>query len=141
MSRASPIFVTVVLGLAAIVAPGRSHVAGNQPSSNDQILAAADKQPKGPPEVVVSLVGTTWSSTLLEGSGVEYEFRKDGILHYTYADGRSWTDAHWRQTGDRLYMEINNKYAEYTAVIKGNRMQGTGKNVTGKKWTWHAEKK
>lgn len=43
--------------------------------------------------------------------------------------------------GNSLYIEVNNKYAEYHATLDGAHMSGYASNVNKLSWTWSATKK
>ena len=62
-----------------------------------------------------------------------FRFQPDGVLVYSY-NGNTHENAHWKQTGDRLYFEMNDKYRQGEAKINGNRIEIKSWNVTGVKW-------
>ena len=84
--------------------------------------------------------GTTWSGADSLDRHYDYEFRTDGTLRYSYENG-SFTDGTWKQDGDSIYMSMNNKYSERQGRITGTHMEGKAWNVTGKTWTWGADKR
>ena len=91
-----------------------------------------------------SLAGTIWDSTVIDGAKIEhesYEFRRDGVLCHTNSAGKSYTNSHWLQLGEKLYMEFNNRYAECKAIVRGGTMDGVGWNGRGQKWNWHAKRR
>jgi hypothetical protein len=92
-----------------------------------------------PSPQVSTVSGTTWAGKRSDGDYYEYYFQKDGTLQYKSPTGL-WKNATWKQDGNKIYMEMNNKYAEYEGIITGNKMQGNAWNVKGLKWTWVAEK-
>ncbi len=91
-----------------------------------------------------SVSGTTWTGYDSDGDFNEYRFMSDGTVKYskvTYPDGYHSSGAgSWKQNGNTIYMEFNNKYAEYTGTIRGDRMEGNGWNIKGKSWTWYLNK-
>lgn len=87
-----------------------------------------------------SVAGTTWISTDSDGEQFEYYFNKDGALYYTRKTMR-YTDGHWKQTGNTIYMEINKKFSERVGQVSGAHMEGKGSNRKGDTWTWVAEQK
>jgi hypothetical protein len=89
---------------------------------------------------VPSLAGTSWNATETDGDIDIFYYLPDGTLSYSYQAG-SFTNGTWRQDGDAVYMQMNNKYVEYHGRITGTHMEGTAHNVTGKDWTWKADKR
>jgi hypothetical protein len=86
---------------------------------------------------LVQLAGTTWEGEETPGGRYEYTFHPDGTLEYDYSTGR-FRNGTWRQDGDSVYMEMNGQYAENKGTIRGQRMEGSGSNVNGLRWTWWA---
>jgi hypothetical protein len=43
--------------------------------------------------------------------------------------------------GNKVYMEMNNKYAEYRGTLNGNQIRGYTSNVDKFNWTWSATKR
>jgi hypothetical protein len=100
------------------------------------------QQPVVPSESFTpSIAGTTWVGTDSDGDYYEYYFQTDGIMHYKSPAGFFWKNGTWKQDKSSIYMEMNNRYAEYQGVITGTRMEGQGWNTKGRKWTWVAEKR
>ena len=87
---------------------------------------------------VPNVSGTTWVGTDSGGNYYEYSFQADGALHYKSPTG-FWTNGTWKQDGDSIYMETNNKYSEYQGRISGKHMEGKAWNVNNKEWTWVAD--
>lgn len=87
-----------------------------------------------------SVAGTTWVGTDSDGDYYEYHFQTNGALHYKSPTG-FWKNGTWRQEGNEIYMETNNRYTERQGIISGNRMEGKAWNKEGRRWTWVAEKK
>ncbi len=90
-----------------------------------------------PPEMhaIVRLEGTVWKGLDSDGHQYTFRFKKGGKLNYTSPSG-TFENGTWQQHGDRVYMEMNQKYAEYRGVIQGNRIDGKSSNRVGHKWTW-----
>jgi hypothetical protein len=82
---------------------------------------------------VRGLAGTVWV-----GPDGEYvttmRFERGGVLAYAY-DNRSYRNGKWKQTGKKLYFEMNDKYRECEATIDGDTIRGRSWNKTDKKWT------
>ncbi len=70
-----------------------------------------------------SVAGTTWVGTDSDGDYYEYHFQTNGALHYKSPTG-FWKNGTWRQEGNEIYMETNNRYTERQGIISGNRMEG-----------------
>jgi hypothetical protein len=86
----------------------------------------------------INVSGTTWVGTDSDGDYYEYTFQADGALHYKSPSGY-WTNGTWKQDGDSIYMETNNKYSEYQGRISGTHMEGKAWNIKDKHWTWVAD--
>jgi hypothetical protein len=86
----------------------------------------------------INVSGTTWVGTDSDGNYYEYSFQADGALHYKSPSG-FWTNGTWKQDGDSIYMETNNKYSEYQGRISGTHIEGKAWNVKDKHWTWVAD--
>jgi len=101
-------------------------------------LASLQKELADAQSGLASIAGTIWTGMESDGDYYEFFFMSDGSLHYKSPTG-FWTVATWKQDGNTIYMEFNDKYAEREGTIQGKRMEGEGWNVTGKRWTWYAE--
>ena len=95
-------------------------------------FAGAAPVPKELLRVAESLEGTTWS-----GDGVvaptEYVFLKGGGFSYSYK-GATHTAGSWKQDGNKIYWECNNKYCEFDGTIENGVMTGKAHNQPGGKW-------
>ena len=80
-----------------------------------------------------NLEGTVWAGNDT-GERTVFEFLKGGVLKYTYSTG-SFTNGTWKQDGNSIYMEINNKYIEYKGTIDCNTMSGEASRGSGT-WAW-----
>jgi hypothetical protein len=110
------------------------------PSSQAENAAPAADQPVSWKERgSATVAGTTWAG-YSHGEYFEFHFRPDGSLHYKSPTG-SWDRATWKQSKNKVYMEMNNRYSEYEGTITGKSMTGRAWNVTGLKWTWAADRK
>ncbi len=87
-----------------------------------------------------SVSGTTWEGKDSDGEYSTYHFLSEGVLHYEIPSG-FWQNGSWKQDGNKIYYEMNNKFSEQYGTIKGNKMKGTGHNIEGHEWTWKANKK
>jgi hypothetical protein len=102
--------------------------------------ARGDANPEPPPRTQ-NVEGTEWAGTS-NGRPCAYRFLKGGVLSYQpMGGGRFRNTGTWKQKGGSIYLEMNNKYAEYHGTIKGNDMEGTASNRRGLKWTWKVKKK
>ena len=86
----------------------------------------------------INVVGTTWVGTDSDNDYYEYTFQADGALYYMSPSG-FWKNGTWKQDGDSIYMETNNKYSEYQGRIIGTHIEGNAWNIKGRKWTWVAD--
>ncbi|MEZ6142001.1 MAG: hypothetical protein R3B84_15655 [Zavarzinella sp.] len=82
---------------------------------------------------IPQLDGTTWISETFEKRTMLVTFLPNGILRYSYG-GTTYENGTWKQTGDTLYWEKNQKYAEFNAKITSEKIEGKCHNVTGLKW-------
>lgn len=102
-----------------------------------QVIAPVSSVARGDPRPGVSpdtnIVGTTWS-----GQDGEYQttfrFEADGKLNYGYKNGH-FDNGTWKQTGNTIYFEMNDKYREFKGTFEGDKIEGDSWNVAGKKWT------
>ena len=81
-----------------------------------------------------SLTGTEWAGS--DGpvaAVVTFHFERGGVLAYSY-NGASYRNGTWKQNGNSLYFEMNNKFRECQATIHGGRIDGDSWNVNGLKW-------
>jgi hypothetical protein len=93
----------------------------------------------------MDVTGTTWAGTDSDGDYYEYTFEPKGVLHYKSPSG-FFTDGTWQQYEDEIYMQtyLNQtakKYSERMGQITGTHMQGYALNITGRRWSWVADKK
>jgi hypothetical protein len=90
----------------------------------------------------INIAGTSWNvvETDTDGSRDIFNFLADGTLAYSYQNG-SYTNGTWKQDGDSIYIEMNNKYVEYHGRISGTHIEGTASNIKKKNWTWTADMK
>jgi hypothetical protein len=103
---------------------------------------AADLQNAPPPSAsgtVASLAGTSWTVVETDGDNDIFNFLANGTLSYSYQNG-SYTNGTWKQNGDSIYIEMNNKFVEYQGRISGTHIEGTASNVKEHHWTWTADK-
>ena len=89
---------------------------------------------------VISVSGTTWVGTGFDGDSYEYSSQADGAFHYKSPSGLH-TNGAWKQDGNSIYMETNNKYSEYRGLISGTHIEGKTWNIKGHIWTWVADRK
>jgi outer membrane biogenesis lipoprotein LolB len=87
---------------------------------------------------VINVSGTTWVGTDSDGDYYEYSFQADGALYYKSPSG-FYKHGTWKQDGDSIYMETNDKYSEYQGRITGTHIEGNAWNVKDLKWTWVAD--
>jgi len=94
--------------------------------------------PKAVKKKSPDVTGMTWISD-------ENEV-KLGVIEYTFLEGGklSWhqqgrndvsTVGSWKQDGDHLYWEVNQKYVDYNVNFKEGQFEGGALNKTNKRWT------
>lgn len=89
----------------------------------------------------VSLEGTVWQGRLIPEADMIVRFERGGVLYYRYTNGGVVSRAgSWKQTGSTLYLETNKKYAEYTAVLRGNQLIGEAHNIRPFQWKWEMKR-
>ncbi len=101
---------------------------------------AQNSNPSSANGAVASIAGTSWNAIETIGFTDVFDFLSDGRLHYT-CDGKDYINGTWKQDGDTVYIEMNNKFTEYNGLITGTHIEGTAHNVRGKNWTWKADKR
>ena len=112
MSRLIPVALALVLALPVPAAP-----------------RLKPEKPAAPP-----LAGTSWAGKTAEGWDMTLDFNPDGKMTVTY-NGSSYNRASWKQDGDKVYYEMNNRYCEFNGKFVGDLIEGDTHNVTGKRWT------
>lgn len=93
-------------------------------------LAAA---PRIKTKTVPSLVGTAWSGNTWEKQTMVFEFHADGQINVTY-NGAPVKDCAWKQDGESVHVEINNKYLEFDGKLQDGKVVGHCHNVAGTQW-------
>ena len=108
-----PLAVLLVLALPALAAP----------------VPKAVKKPVAP-----QVVGTCWVGSNGNNSTYEYTFNADGTFT-AEQNGRPYSKGTWKQDGDTLEWDFNNRYSVYTVTFAGDNFEGTAVNVKGKSWS------
>lgn len=100
----------------------------------DAAPARLPYQPEPPAPEIIDLKGTVWSGF---NDGVKADwvvvFEPGGVLQYSYR-GTTYRNGTWKQEGDRLYYEANQKYCECTCTITGDTIKGDSWNRAGQRW-------
>lgn len=107
---------------------------GANPQGGISLFLAAAPVPK---ERMDSLAGTTWSGPDSDGDDYVYTFEMDGTLSYKSPTG-SYKNGTWKQFGNAVYFETNNRYSEHLGEISGKTMKGRAWNTASHAWTWKA---
>ena len=85
---------------------------------------------------VHDLTGTSWEMFESTGEKIVWNLEPDGVLSYKSNSG-FWRNGSWKQNGDQLYLETNNKYYEAFGTIVGDAVEsGQCWNRAGLKATW-----
>jgi hypothetical protein len=95
-------------------------------------LAAPQLKPEKNKEAT-AIAGTRWSGKTAEGWDMTIDFAIDGKMAVTY-NGTSFNKASWRQDGDKVYYEMNDRYCEFNGKLSGEVIAGSTHNVAGKTW-------
>jgi hypothetical protein len=89
------------------------------------------------------LAETVWSVYESDEKANSYfYFMPDGTLqtHFPYGVVGVHEVGIWKQDGNAIYINMNNKFAEYHGLIEEDFMGGKAANVNGHTWNWHAYK-
>ena len=103
-------------------------------------LSIPDSAQKLTPPAVPNIAGSTWNVAETDGDNDIFTFMADGTLHY-YDGHKNYDNGTWKQDGDSIYIEMNNKYCQYEGRISGMHMEGRAWNVKGRNWTWVADQR
>jgi len=115
--------------------------------ARDEKWIAAGQAVPSPPEQAPSLIGTTWEGTIAVRYGPEpvettaFEFMPGQQAAYQARGRERNTDAHWRQNGAAVIIEINDCYAKYEGTIAGSDITGEFSNEMGARTPWTAHRK
>lgn len=80
------------------------------------------------------LAGSIWIGDDGPIGRVRFKFERSGVLEYSYR-GRTYRNGTWKQSGNRLYFEMNQGFRECKAVVLGSTIRGESRNKGGEKWT------
>lgn len=124
------LFVSSALALCLLAAPTAS--------AQEFVSVCPAGAPAAP-----SLAAQVWRGTAImngETPGQPHqhwdaEFRADGVLVYTYSDGRSFANGTWRQNERVVMFETNQYFAVNMATICGDVMEGERRNMRGESGT------
>ena len=93
--------------------------------------------PKALQKKVPDVTGTMWVSDENEVKlGVlEYTFQEGGKLTWTQQGKNTVSTAgSWKQDGEHLYWEVNQKYVDYNVDFKNGQFEGGALNKVNKRW-------
>jgi len=96
-------------------------------------LAAPVPKALGKKPDVPQVVGTTWNGSNGGNGTYDYTFNPDGTFSAGNG-GQATTKGTWKQDGESLEWEFNNRYAVYTVTFKDGTFEGTASNIKGKSW-------
>ena len=85
---------------------------------------------------VKNIEGTVWRG-IDNGRETEIVFLKDGIAQISYHNGVSIMtnkNSKWVQTGNKIFIDTNNKFVERNATIQADMLIGTAKNIKNYEW-------
>jgi hypothetical protein len=86
-------------------------------------------------KVAPAIQGARFRGFDSDGEGLTFEFRSGGKLTYTNERG-TFHNASWKQSGEKVEISVNNGFATYSGVVRGELISGTGQNSAGAQWTW-----
>lgn len=84
-----------------------------------------------------SLANTVWTAVDKDEQPLVLRFQPDGKLEYVFG-GETFRNGTWRQEGDAVAFEMNNKYVEYEGKRSGQALAGSAKDQKGQTWKWKA---
>lgn len=87
-----------------------------------------------------SIEGTAWEGKFIPDINAVVYFEKGGGLRWSHS-GQVYRTGSWKQTGNSVYFETMNHYAEFRGVVQGDRICGKADNVTKMNWTWDLRKR
>ena len=88
------------------------------------------------------LSGRTWTGYVWRvDTRYTFEFKTGGRLRYVNASGRAYENGTWQRNGNALYVEMNDRYAEFRGTISGNIIQGQCWNKKGVRGVWRMERR
>lgn len=87
------------------------------------------------------LAGTYWSGTSTVDGRNDWHLLPDGALQYGDGpDAVLYSDGSWRQVGNCVLVQMNDRYAEGEVFVAGDRLSGRGWNVAGERWRWNLKR-
>ncbi|HEV3146235.1 MAG TPA: hypothetical protein VGZ47_20275 [Gemmataceae bacterium] len=90
---------------------------------------------------VLDLAGTSWEMTESSGEKITWNLEPNGVLSYKSNTG-FWRNGSWKQNGQELYIETNNKYYEAVGTVYGDQVDnGRFWNTAGLKGAWTGKRK
>ena len=81
-----------------------------------------------------ALAGTSWAGKTAEGWDMTIDFAAEGKMTVSY-NGASYTRASWKQDGDSVHYEMNDRFCEFNGKFVGDAIDGETHNVRGRKWS------
>jgi hypothetical protein len=88
----------------------------------------------------ISLIGTVWEGKIVYDDTSLIRFDPNGVLRIRYFQGTTM-QANWKQQGDRIVIEINNKYVECEGFLRDGRLVGKAKNKAPTNWNWEMKRR
>jgi hypothetical protein len=90
----------------------------------------------------IDLAGTTWLALQAPGGQWRFECLPDGTLRYEDAMiGHYLENATWKQSGDAIYIQLNNSYVQLRGDLLNDRLaKGRGDSIGGWHFTWEARR-
>jgi hypothetical protein len=80
-----------------------------------------------------TLAGTSWVGKTAEGWDMTLDFAAGGAMTVSY-NKTTFNKASWRQEGDKVYYEMNDRYCQFEGTFVGEAIEGQSHNVAGRRW-------
>lgn len=89
---------------------------------------------------IIDLAGTHWVAFQTPGGEWRFECLPGGTLRYEDAMiGHYLENATWRQSGNAIYIQLNNSYVQLRGDLLSDRLaKGQGDSIAGWHFTWEA---
>jgi hypothetical protein len=88
----------------------------------------------------VSVLGTVWEGKIVYDDTSIVRFDANNVLRIRYFN-QTTMQASWWQKGDKIIIEINNKYVECKGVVRSDRIVGSATNKANANWNWEMKRK
>ena len=103
-----------------------------------EVFSRVPEKSASPP--IIDLAGTHWIAFQTPGGDWRFECLPGGTLRYEDAMiGHYLENAKWKQSGNAIYLELNNSYIQLHGDLLSDRLaKGQGNSIAGWHFTWEA---